>query len=630
MCMWRVAGVLMVLLVLAAGASAAGGAQALAVPVVSVVSREAGGQTDAVTIPRLINYQGRLTDSAGKPLNEAVNMTFAIYEGTTQIWTETQNNVQVRDGVFNVLLGSVNPISSLPEAGNCSLQVTVNSEVIAPKIPLVSVPYTYYAQKSDDADRLGGTAAAQYIRNGTTADGDLDGTYPNPMVGGLQGRPVASTAPSAGQVLKWSGSQWAPAADVVGDTSYWSDFGTYIEPKQNSGVRVYDAGQSYGIYGYAASGIGLYGYTGSGSSYGVYGYAPNSSMGIGVCGYGYQMGVYAINRYSAGYGVFANSPWCGVYGYGSGGFGVYGHGGQMGVYGFCANSGQYAIYSFTYNGYTHAVYGSNGGTGCRGILGPSYSVVSNYVGVYGYSSNSYSYGVYGYCGGSYGYGVCGAGMHGVVGVGTARGVEGDATASDGQGVLGFGYLAGGYFHDLSSGYLCRVAYESYKVYGSGAVSTYIIDENDQERTLHCPETPEVLFEDVGTAQLRDGYCRVDIDPLLLRGIVINEDHPLRIFVQLHEGGLQPRIVRANTYFEVYALDSISRNSRFDWRIVANRRGYEDLRFEAHERPPERRGKPEPTPKEPWPLEWCRVGSLTYEKSRSGGRKHVRSAQTIRD
>ena len=48
------------------------------------------------------------------------------------------------------------------------------------------------------------------------AGGDLSGSYPNPSVTKLSGTSVNNTAPTAGQVLKFNGTQWAPGVDNSG------------------------------------------------------------------------------------------------------------------------------------------------------------------------------------------------------------------------------------------------------------------------------------------------------------------------------------------------------------------------------------------------------------------------------
>jgi len=72
-----------------------------------------------------------------------------------------------------------------------------------------------------------------------TASGDLGGSYDGggPIVEGLQGRPVAATAPTSGQVLKWNGSSWTPSVDAGGGAASGDLTGTYPGPITVDGIR---------------------------------------------------------------------------------------------------------------------------------------------------------------------------------------------------------------------------------------------------------------------------------------------------------------------------------------------------------------------------------------------------------
>lgn len=129
----------------------------------------------------------------------------------------------------------------------------------------------------------------------------------------------------------------------------------------------------------------------------------------------------------------------------------------------------------------------------------------------------------------------------------------------------------------------------YKIVGHGTVSTLVNDTENNLRIMHAPETPEALFQDYGEGQLINGSAIIKIDPIFSNNIVVDNKHPLRVFIQL-KGDCKGTYVTNETIngFEVKELQGGTSNVKFSWSITANRKDqiiagkvskYQDLRFE---------------------------------------------------
>jgi hypothetical protein len=109
-------------------------------------------------IPHAMSYQGILKDSTGAPVDDDVYaIKFAIYSDSISgpaLW-ETSGFVpiQTRDGLFDHVMGTTNPIpDSIAEFENLWVGVTVNLEPeMAPRTRLTSVPFAFAAQYADTA-----------------------------------------------------------------------------------------------------------------------------------------------------------------------------------------------------------------------------------------------------------------------------------------------------------------------------------------------------------------------------------------------------------------------------------------------------------------------------------------------
>ncbi len=236
-----------------------------------------------------------------------------------------------------------------------------------------------------------------------------------------------------------------------------------------------------------------------------------------------------------------------------------------------------------------------------GVFGRSHSTDSqNAYGVYGLASGQGS-GVKGENASTAGYGVYGenaaAGGTGICGVSSAAsgngvGVWGAADSTDGSaaGVVGFspsGVGVRGVSRD-SNGVVGWSTY-SYAIYAIGDIGasgnkTAIVATSQGHRKLYAQESPEVWFEDFGEGQLKGGIAYIDLDPLFLETVTINDQQPLKVFIQLNDDCNGVYVQRQATGFEVKELRAGTSSARFTYRVVAKRKGYETARLEASPEP----------------------------------------------
>jgi hypothetical protein len=285
--------------------------------------------------------------------------------------------------------------------------------------------------------------------------------------------------------------------------------------------------------------------------------------------------------------VYPNMYGTGIYESG-GAFGVYATGGEIPLVGLGgAVQGVYGG-SATDSNFTPAIFGVEEGTTTQtiGVFGETASPKG--AGVYGQSQDNQS----------------GTGSANTLGAG----VWGDGGSAGQTGVVGTAddYYAGYFennglinytlesFNGNSNGYPFAAFNQSFNgcyidalgdILCTGAKNALVpIDEGQRKVALAAIESPKNWFEDLGSERLSNGAAVIALEPEFAQ--TVNTDLEYHVFLT-PKGDCKGLYVANETAssFEVHELGGGSSSVSFDYRIVALRKNFENIRLADHTNDP---------------------------------------------
>jgi hypothetical protein len=589
-------------------------------------------QNTAVSVPRLIKFSGVMKDEAGAPKTGVVGITFALYkdqQGGAPLWLETQNVQADAGGRYTAMLGATKP-DGLPmefftsnEARWVGVQLQGQNE--QPRVLLVSAPY---ALKASDAETLGGKPASAFVLStpgaaSTTSNTGAANTSVNNNV-----NPALSGTGTTNHIAKWKTKTALENSGIIESTTgnvgigaSPSNFQFQVTAPNQLGTAVQGpfSGVGAGIQ-MQTTGTGGKGWeilaTGKTAAQGpsklnirdlstgadVFTIAPGGLVGIGQLNPATILQVTDKNNASIGAVIAgdmssSNAGASAVFGDATAATGT-----TRGVFGqnFSSSAGAAAVEgeADATNGQTYGVQGYNFGNGnfSAGVSAVSSPASGITFGAIALSNSPNGTGTLGLgqgnsnTGNSFmgccAFGVWGdtssnvfssAGLIGTADNARAIYLQNNSTqvptaymfnAASNQ----FALQAGG------SGGACTIDTNGHEICPGGFSTTARVHSSQRQVSLYAMESPQNWFEDFGNGQLVSGTTRITLDQTFAEAA--NTDVQYHVFLTPRDEceGLYVSNATASG-FEVHELHHGNSNVAFDYRIVALRRGYENVRLE---------------------------------------------------